>query len=261
MTSSETYAVPDERMLDTSDLGCRLPRPRASRGPLPTEPASWSSVAASWAHRRLPTRRAGRARRSAPGAPPGRVGQLLARGRAPGQGPRHRTPSPSWRPTASRPTRPRGTHGLPVAFNENGSLTLARQPGRVDELLDRPAWPTTRGRGHHADARRAPWRPPADLAGWRAGCSPPTGGRHGQPRLVGRRDVKWATSPASSCAKASGSSAARRGPPTCRASPVSSPTRVRSRPSASCCAADSGPGTSRVRWGPSCPSTPPSTST
>ena len=25
--------------------------------------------------------------------------------------------------------------GLPVAFNENGSLTLARRPGRVDELL------------------------------------------------------------------------------------------------------------------------------
>ena len=188
MTSSETYDVPDERMLDRSIAAADFIGPEV-HDPLPTRArvvvvGGGVVGAATAAHL----------------AEQGERDVLLLE--------RHRVASGSSWHAAGLLARVRGSHaltelatysletyrtleartGLPVAFNQNGSLTFARQPGRVDELLN------TAGiaRHHDVDARLLT---PDEIAAVhpltsprrRAGRPPPTRRRHGQPGLVGRR--------------------------------------------------------------------------
>ena len=149
MTSSDAYGVPDERMLDRSISAADFIGPEV-HDPLPTRArvvvvGGGVAGAATAAHL----------------AEQGERDVLLLE--------RHRVASGSSWHAAGLLARVRGSHaltelatysletyrtleartGLPVAFNQNGSLTLARQPGRVDELL------TTAGMAHHygVDAR------------------------------------------------------------------------------------------------------------
>ena len=135
MTSTDDRPVPDERLLDTAISAADFLGP-AVTAPLPTRArvvVVGAGVVGGSTAAHL--------------AEAGEDDVLLLE--------RHRVASGSSWHAAGLLARVRGTHaltelatysvetyrtleartGLPVAFNENGSLTLARRPGRVDELL------------------------------------------------------------------------------------------------------------------------------
>ena len=140
MTSSETYDVPDERMLDRSIAAADFIGPEVAR------PAADESARGGRRRRRRGGGDRGASRRarasatcccsSGTGSPPGsswHAAGLLARVR----GSHALTELATYSLETYRTLEART--GLPVAFNQNGSLTLARQPGRVDELSPPPA--------------------------------------------------------------------------------------------------------------------------